>query len=154
MKKILFVLLAIIVIMQFFRIDMENPAVVAENDFIAVTEPDEEVEAILRNACYDCHSNETVYPWYANVAPVSWWLKNHIDEGRGELNFSEWGTYKERRAHHKLEESIELVEKGKMPLSSYTWTHGDAVLSADQQELLIEFFNDIKDSIPENSIED
>ena len=154
MKKLLFVLLAIIVIMQFFRIDMENPSVNAEDDFIAITSPNDEVKSILRNACYDCHSNETVYPWYAQIAPVSWWLKNHIDEGRGELNFSEWGTYKDRRAKHKLKESIELVEEGEMPLSSYTWTHGDAVLSNDQKELLIDFFNELRDSIPENPTED
>ena len=123
---------------------MDNPAVIDKNDFISLTEPTMEVEGILRNACYDCHSNETKFPWYAHVAPVSWWLSDHIQEGREELNFSDWGTYSEKRSDHKLEECIELVEEGEMPLNSYTWTHGNAVLSDTDKSTLIEFFKDLR----------
>lgn len=144
MKKVLFFLLAAFIGIQFFRIDMENPAVVDEEDFIVITNPDDEIEGMLRKACYDCHSNETEYPWYANVAPVSWWLAHHIEEGREELNFSKWGTYNEKRSDHKLEECVELIEEGEMPLNSYTWTHGDAELSDKQKESLMEFFNDLR----------
>ena len=91
-KKIGLFLLAALVVMQFFRIDKSAPEVVQGDDFIALMQPSEEVEALLKSACYDCHSNQTVYPWYANVAPVSWWLQHHVDEGREHLNFSVWGN--------------------------------------------------------------
>lgn len=145
-KKILLFLFVSFVIIQFFRIDMNNPKVDEKNDFIAITSPNHEVESLLRRACYDCHSNETVYPWYAQIAPISWWLKNHIDEGREHLNFSEWGTYKQKRADHKLEECAEEVAEGEMPLDSYTWTHSDADLNADQKKMLKDFFNGLRTS--------
>ncbi len=140
LKKVLLVLLIAFVVMQFIRIDKTNPAVVAENDFITITEPSDEIKTMLHNACYDCHSNETKYPWYSNVAPVSWWLKHHVDEGREHLNFSEWGTYSLKRQNHKLHECAEEVEEGEMPMSSYTIAHGEASLSADQKEKLAEWF--------------
>lgn len=140
MKKILLILLIAFVGIQFIRIDKSTPEVNAADDFIAMTKPSEEVEQILRAACYDCHSYETKYPFYAEIAPISWWLGDHIEDGRKHLNFSIWGTYEAKRADHKLEECIEEVEKGKMPLSSYTITHGDAKLSDDQKELLYDFF--------------
>lgn len=143
-KKILLVLLAAFIVMQFFRIDTTNPTFEAKNDFIAMTNPPEEVTQILRAACYDCHSHETKYPWYSQVAPISWWVKHHIDEGKEHLNFSEWGTYSEKKADHKLEECAEEVEEGEMPLESYTWVHGEAKLSSDQKETLEEFFNGLR----------
>lgn len=142
LRRILLVFLFAFVVLQFFRIDKTNPEVVAENDFIALTSPSEDVENLLRSACYDCHSNETKYPWYSNVAPVSWWLKHHVDEGREHLNFSEWGTYPEKKQNHKLDECAEEVEEGEMPLSSYTWTHSKAKLTAEQIELLENWFED------------
>lgn len=143
-KKILLVLLAAFIVMQFFRIDTTNPTFEAKNDFIAMTNPPEEVTQILRAACYDCHSHETKYPWYSQVAPISWWVKHHIDEGKEHLNFSEWGTYSEKKADHKLEECAEEVEEGEMPLDSYTWVHGEAKLSIDQKETLEDFFNGLR----------
>ena len=139
-KRVLLVLLLVFVVIQFFRIDRTNPEVVKNNDLIAMTNPSEEVETILRSACYDCHSNETEYPWYSNVAPVSWWLKHHIDEGREHLNFSEWGTYPEKKRNHKLDECAEEVEEGEMPLPSYTWTHSNAKLSSEQIDLMEDWF--------------
>ncbi|NQX98924.1 MAG: heme-binding domain-containing protein, partial [Flavobacteriales bacterium] len=81
-KKIGIAVLAIIIILQFFRIDKVNPEAVLANDFIVNTNPDEKTIKLLKSACYDCHSNTTEYPWYSNIAPVSWWLKDHIDEAR------------------------------------------------------------------------
>lgn len=139
--KYIFVgLLVVFVIMQFFRIDKTNPKVEKTKDFIAITQPSADVEKMLRSACYDCHSNETKYPWYSNVAPVSWFLKDHIDEGREHLNFSVWGDYSEKKANHKLDECAEEVEEKEMPLDSYTWTHGDAKLSDAQRETLATWF--------------
>ena len=143
-KKILSVLLVLLIVIQFIRIDTDNPKVDQGKDFIVLTSPSEEVKTMLNNACYDCHSNTTVYPWYSQIAPVSWWLKRHIDEVRAELNFSEWGDYSAKKADHKLEECGEKVEKGAMPLNSYTWTHRDAKLSADQRKVLTEFFEKLR----------
>lgn len=146
-KKILLGLVAIVVILQFFRIEKTNPAVIAENDFITVHQPNEEVATLLKSACYDCHSYETNYPWYSNIAPISWWLADHIEEGREHLNFSEWGTYSEKKSKHKLHECEEEVEEGEMPLDSYTWTHSEAKLSDEQREMLEDYFKTLALSI-------
>lgn len=143
-KKIGLALLIIFVVMQFFRIDKTNPPLDPANDFISVTKPSAEIAAILKTSCYDCHSNEVNYPWYTNIAPFSWWIKHHVNEGNDELNFSEWGTFKPRRMDHKLKEGIELLEEDEMPLASYTWMHGDAKLSADQKQKLVEFFKSLR----------
>ena len=143
-KKSLLGLLIFLILIQFIRIDTDNPKVDLGKDFIALTSPTEEVKTVLNNACYDCHSNTTTYPWYSQIAPVSWWLKHHVDEGRSELNFSEWGDYSAKKADHKLEECAEEVEEGKMPLNPYTWTHGDAKLSAEQRKALAEFFENLR----------
>ncbi|MGB0883019.1 MAG: heme-binding domain-containing protein [Vicingaceae bacterium] len=139
-KKVLLSILALLVIIQFFRIDKTNPAVIAENDYINTANPPENISTILKTSCYDCHSNESKYPWYSNIAPVSWWVKDHINEGREELNFSEWTTFSEKRKKHKLEECIEMIEEGEMPLKSYTIMHGNAQLTADDEGYLIEWF--------------
>jgi hypothetical protein len=142
-KKIILSLFVILLAMQLIRIDKTNPPVVSSKDFINVTHPSKEVEALLTTACYDCHSNTTQYPWYTNVAPVSWWLKNHINEGREHLNFSEWNDYDAEQKAHKVEEMIEEIKEGEMPLSSYTITHSDANLSLNQREQLIKFLSSI-----------
>ena len=119
---------------------MDNPPVDKEKDFLTITSAPKDISNILTTSCYDCHSNTTKYPWYANIAPVSWWMKHHIDEGKEHVNFSIWGDYPKKKADHKLEECVEYVEKGEMPMSSYTWTHGDAKLSEAQIKSLLEFF--------------
>jgi hypothetical protein len=141
LKRILLYLLIILVIMQFFRIDKTQPAVVRENDFMFITQPPEEMASMLRSSCYDCHSYEATYPWYSNIAPVSWWLQHHVDEGRGKLNFSVWGTYASRKKDHKLEECIEMTQTKEMPLNSYTWLHNDAKLTDQQRTDLVNWFN-------------
>ncbi|MBW6483676.1 MAG: heme-binding domain-containing protein [Vicingaceae bacterium] len=145
LKKIGLALFAIFVIIQFFRIDKTNPEVIAENDFINVVNPPEEIAAIIKTSCYNCHSNTTQYPWYSNVAPISWWLKHHINEAREEeLNFSEWETYNLAKKVNILKEAIEEVEEGEMPLSSYTIMHSESKLNADQVKTLIHFFETLK----------
>jgi len=139
-KKIGIAVLALIVIIQFFRIDQVNPEVVLENDFIVITKPDVKTEQLLKASCYDCHSNTTEYPWYANVAPVSWWIKDHIEEAKSHLNFSEWTKYSEKKQLHKLHECYEEVEHGEMPLESYTWLHSKAKLSHEEREHLEHWF--------------
>ncbi len=145
MKKQLFIVLCILLlIIQLKKIDKVNPPITALKDFINIEKPNAEIAPLIRVACYDCHSNETTYPWYSNVAPISWWLKSHIDEGREHLNFSEWANYDSSEQTHIINECIELIEKGAMPLKSYTITHAEARLSKEQKEVLIHWFLKIK----------
>lgn len=133
-------MLGVFVVMQFFRIDKSHPKLAARHDFIRKTKPPKDIEQLIRTACYDCHSYETKYPWYAEVAPVSWWLDDHIKEGREHLNFSKWGKYNQQQKNHKLHECAEETEELKMPLDSYTWTHGEADLSKKDRKKLAEWF--------------
>lgn len=131
------VLLVALVIMQFFR--GEKPAVTTENpdDIHTELEISAPVSSMLKSACYDCHSNETRYPWYASVAPISWLVIHDTEEGRAELNFSEWSTFSDRRKKRKLEEIVEEVKSGNMPMPIYTITHADARLSESQVQELV-----------------
>lgn len=139
-KKLFFTLTIILIIIQFFKIDKTIKPVNQQTDFLITTQTNTEVAAILKTACYDCHSNQPTYPWYTNFAPVSWWIKNHINEGSKHLNFSEWGNYSLKRKDHKLEECVEMIEEGEMPMNSYTWIHKEAKLTDAQRQLLIEWF--------------
>jgi hypothetical protein len=135
-KKIAYVLLAALVIIQFFRPARNISTAKSPNDISNKYAVPASVQEILNTSCYDCHSNNTVYPWYANIQPVAWWLADHVNEGKKELNFSEFITYSPKKAHHKLEEVIEMVKEGEMPLQSYTIIHQNAKLS-DAQKLEI-----------------
>ena len=95
-----------------------------------------EVTAILRRACFDCHSNETRWPWYAYVAPVSWWMVHDVDEGRAELNFSDWGSLEPKKRERKRKEIVDEIEEGHMPPKNYLRLHGDARVSAEEIETL------------------
>ena len=146
-KKIALALIIVLVVMQAFRIDKTTKPVDVNTDFISVTGANAEVAQILKTSCYDCHSDQPTYPWYTNIAPVSWWIKHHINEGSGHLNFSIWETYKDKRKHHKLEECIEMVEEAEMPLNSYTWMHKEAKLTDVQRETLVAYFKGLKESM-------
>lgn len=139
-KNIAIFLVFLLLAIQSIRIDKTTEPINPETDFIALTVANAEVANTLKIACYDCHSNQPTYPWYTNIAPVSWWIKHHIDEGSHHLNFSIWGTYKEKRKNHKLDECVEMIEEGEMPMSSYTLMHGDAKLTDAQKLQLVEFF--------------
>jgi hypothetical protein len=114
---------------QFVRPARTNPAVDESQTIFARTQMTPEVAAILNRSCNDCHSNKTVWPWYTNVAPVSWWLSNHVNEGRHELNYSEWGRLDRDRQDRKLRQMCDEVQDGAMPLSSYLPMHPKARLS-------------------------
>lgn len=142
MKKryVLYGILAILVIIQFFGISKTNPPADPSQDFITIASPPAEVAALLKDACYDCHSYHTKYPWYTYVQPVGWWVGHHIEEGREHLNFSIWSTYEAKRRAHKMEESYEEVEEGEMPIKGYPLMHPEAQLSKEQRELLVRYF--------------
>lgn len=141
-KRILILLLIVLIGIQFISIDKTNPETNPEEDFMNIINPPQDIAQLLKVACNDCHSHQTQYPWYSNIAPISFWLKDHIDHGRGNLNFSIWGTYDKGRAHHKLEECYEEVIEGHMPLRSYLLTHKDARLSDAQRERLAGWFKE------------
>ncbi|MCV9386115.1 heme-binding domain-containing protein [Reichenbachiella ulvae] len=136
-RKIIISVMAVLLLIQIFGINKEAPAVEAEKDFMHVMNPPAEVAILIKTACYDCHSYKTKYPWYTNVAPLSWWIGDHIEEGREHLNFSIWAEYDEKKALHKLEEFYEEVEEGEMPLASYTLMHSEASLSPEEVELMV-----------------
>jgi len=144
LKKIGIALLSLLIIFQFFRINKTNPAVDKFQDFIIITKAPPEIAAMLRVSCYDCHSNEVTYPWYTNIAPFSWWIKQHVNEGSRHLNFSVWGTYKSRKADKKLKECVENIEEGEMPMTSYTLMHSNARLSSEQKATLEAWFNSLR----------
>lgn len=95
-----------------------------------------DVLAILRRSCFDCHSNETVWPWYAYVAPVSWLVVHDTDEGRAELNFSHWGDLKQSKRDSAAASVVEEIEDGEMPLEAYLWMHRDAAIAPAELEIL------------------
>lgn len=149
MKKIFYLLIVAFIILQFFQIDKTNPPFDENQDFLKIHNPSPEIAAKIKASCYDCHSNESSYPWYTNIQPVGWWIKNHIDEGKHHLNFSEFGTYSAKRQSHKMEECYELVEENEMPLKSYTIAHQDAVLDDATKEQLITYFKEMEDKLKE-----
>jgi hypothetical protein len=126
---------AVLVVIQFIRPERNLSAAHSAHLRTSFPVPDS-VEALLQAACYDCHSNETRYPWYSNIQPVAWWLADHVEEGKQHLNFSEFTSRKLAVQHHKFEEIVEQVKEGEMPLQSYTITHTDARLSPQQQTML------------------
>ena len=132
-KKIAYVLLAALVIIQFFKPERNLSTTKSPNDITNKYAVPASVQEILKTSCFDCHSNNTVYPWYANIQPVAWWLADHVNEGKRELNFSEFLTYAPKKAHHKLDEVNDNVKEGEMPLQSYTIIHQNAKLSEAQK---------------------
>ncbi len=125
------------IIIQFFRPEKNNKGYQGVIPFEKETKPSAQVATILKENCYDCHSNNTQYPWYAEVAPFSYWLADHIEEGKEHFNMSAWESYSVKKKEHKLEEVIEMLEKGEMPLQSYTIIHGN--ISEDEKKLLMQW---------------
>ena len=140
-KFIISILIGILVFIQFIPADRSNPPISAD---LNVTP---EVKEILKNSCYDCHSNETVWPWYSYVAPVSWLITNDVKDGRRHLNFSEWELLSTRDQIKASDEIREEVEEGEMPLPIYTFMHGDADLTEDQTKVIAEWTKTITDSV-------
>lgn len=136
-RNIISGILIIFLGMQFFQPDKNNNDVVVTNGITAVVNVPDNVNALLHQACYDCHSNNTEYPWYSNIQPIGWWLADHIKEGKRELNFDEFATYKTKRQLKKLDEVKKSQQDGWMPLKSYTWMHGDAKLTDAEKKAII-----------------
>lgn len=133
MRKTLIVLFVAFVAIQFVRPTKSSTAQLNPGqDLFAQHPPPEHVRQILTKACYDCHSNQTRYPWYAQIQPAAWYLQRHVEDGKDALNFSEFGKLSNKRARKKLENCIDSVSEGEMPLKSYTMIHHDARLNDAQ----------------------
>ncbi|MDH7444078.1 heme-binding domain-containing protein [Aquimarina sp. 2201CG14-23] len=144
-KKIGISLIVLLVIAQFFRPDKNESGYETVVAFESETSPSPEIKAMLRANCYDCHSAQTQYPWYAAITPVSYWLADHIEHGKGHFDVSVWDTYTNKKKDHKLEELIEMVEDKTMPLDSYTWIHGD--LSEEDAQKLIDWAKKVRSTL-------
>jgi len=143
-KHILPILGAIFIIIQFFRIDKTNPPIDPKLDFVTTMNPPADIKQKIVNACYDCHSHESKYPWYTNVAPLSWWIKGHINGGRKHLNFSKWAEYEKGKQDHKLEECVDMIEKKWMPLFTYKWLHPESKMTDLERKQMINYFKSIQ----------
>ena len=135
-KWALILVACLLLIAQFKRPAKTNPVSDPSLAIEAHVQVDPNVGAILNRSCYDCHSNKTRWPWYSNVAPVSWFVIDHVNEGRHDLNFSEWGKYSRQDQKAQLGQLCELITEGWMPLSSYTPLHPSAKLSDEDKKLL------------------
>lgn len=139
--------MAVLVIIQFFR-PAKNISTANQPNALTKAYPiPEGVDTIMQKACYDCHSNNSEYPWYFHVQPSAWFLSNHIQNGRRHMNFDEFMTYPKDRQDHKLEELIDMVSHDDMPLSSYKWMHPGARLNEDQKAVIVAWAKQLRAQI-------
>lgn len=150
-KKILLAILIVFVLIQFIQPARNKSGQVLSTNMATMYKMPDTVQAVLKAACYDCHSNNTNYPWYTYVQPIGWMLANHIRSGKEELNFSEFGSYTARRQRSKLKAIANQVKDGDMPLYSYTIMHKDARLTREQKQLIIDWAQKTKDNLEQNN---
>ena len=135
-KWLVVIVAVVLILIQFKRPARTNPAVDESQTIFARTHMTQEVASILNRSCRDCHSNKTVWPWYTNVAPISWFIVNHVNGGRHMMNLSEWGRLEKDRQGKKLTQMCDEVTDGAMPLSTYTPLHPGSKLSPDDVNTL------------------
>ena len=138
MKKTFYWTIGFFIAIQLIRPDFHNSAV----DETVALKADPKVMEILNRSCYDCHSQETMYPWYNNIAPVSWVMANHIDQGRKALDFSNWGTIDPAIKRERLERAKQVIYNYRMPKSEYIMMHENARLTAEEKQRLERFFDE------------
>jgi hypothetical protein len=146
-KKTLLVLLVVFIAIQFVQPARNTSGQVLPTDISKTVSLPENVHTILQTACYDCHSNNTRYPWYNYVQPVAWILANHIKHGKKDLNFNEFGSYPARRQQSKLKAIADQVRDGEMPLYSYTIIHKKARLTKEEKSVIIQWAQNEMDSL-------
>lgn len=133
------VLVVVLVGMQLIPNQHNEYEPTTSDDFAVIYEVPAEVESLLRRACYDCHSNQTNYPWYSKVQPINLLVANHVNEGTAELNFSKFGQLSNRKKKMKIKSMIKEIEKGEMPLKSYLFLHNDAAFSDSQKQPIVDY---------------
>jgi hypothetical protein len=146
-KKTLLVLLVVIIAIQFIQTARNKSGQVLSADISKTYHLPKNVQAILKESCYDCHSNNTIYPWYSNIQPFGWWLASHIRRGKAELNFSEFGNYSSYKQRSKLFAIAKSIEDGTMPFPSYSLIHKNARLTKEQKGIVIDWASKEKDSL-------
>ena len=149
-NKILVVLISLFMVSQFLSPKKNQSGLYAVNQFFLDTNTPKEVQILLKEACFDCHSDQTDYPWYNSITPINYWLNSHIKGGKKHFDVSKWFSYSDNRKVHKLKELVEEVKERKMPLKSYTWTHKSAVLDQNQINSLVNWAN--REILANNSI--
>ncbi|TXD70735.1 heme-binding domain-containing protein [Aequorivita lipolytica] len=145
LKILLLVLLVAFIAIQFFPTQRNESDIVARTDFLIVNKSPKDISTILRESCYDCHSNNTDYPWYNKIQPVAWFLEDHVKHGKGELNFNTWDELSDRRKKSKLKSITNQVKDDEMPLYSYTLIHRDAILSDSDKNTIENYMNSLMD---------
>lgn len=150
LKKIVLIIVGILFLIQLIRIDQNNPILDEGKDFFSDTNIPEDIRLIVKRSCYDCHSNETIYPWYANVAPISWWIKGHVNDARKSINFSEWENYSNEEKARKLMNSVAYIKPDQMPLSSYVSQHPAAKLTAKNKKVLMDWMKEEAERLEPN----
>ena len=141
------ILVIVLIAIQFIPVERSNPPIDENQDLLAQADFTLEESELIKAACYDCHSNETVYPWYSYVAPMSFSIEHHVLEGREELNFNTFMTYSAKKQDHKLEEVIEALKEGWMPLNGYVRFHSEADLSEEQRVMLATAFIKLREKL-------
>ncbi len=144
-KKILLFLLLAFIVIQFIHPKPNKSQGDQPNQIGKMYDVPENVKSILVKACNDCHTNNTRYPWYSNIQPVDWWLTNHIKEGKAHLNLDEYTKRPLRYQYHKMEEIVEQVKEGHMPLNSYLWIHKDAKLNDAEKTTITDWADGIRE---------
>lgn len=144
LKKIALIALIVLVLMQFIPRNVNKTKQILTTDITNNYPVPVEVESILKAACYDCHSNNTRYPWYAHVQPFRLFLDRHIKHGKEELNFSEYGSYSGKKQFNKFRSIAESLEKGTMPLKSYRLMHEDARLTETERNLMLKWVEEMR----------
>ena len=132
-------LLAILVILQFFQPERNSTPENPELDMLSLASPPEAAAELIRKACYDCHSNQTNYPWYSRVSPVSWYLNRHVIKGKEDLNFSVYGQLDKADKIGLLADFCDVLDAGTMPLQSYLLLHDEARLTREERDLLCQW---------------
>lgn len=143
MKRLLLIILVLFILIQFIKIE-KNDSKNELNAISTVMEIPVEVNKIIQTSCLDCHSNSTKYPWYSKIAPASWFLAQHIKEGKEHLNFSEWTTYNKDQKEHIIKDLKEVLNEREMPLKNYLLIHKDAKLTENQYQILYDWANALK----------
>ena len=146
-KKILLAALIVFVGIQLLRPAPNKGGQVLPTDITKTVNVPDNVLSLFQKACYDCHSDNTRYPWYTNVQPMGWMMARHIKNGKENLNFSEFGSYSKRKQANKLRSIATSISEGSMPLSFYTSMHADAKLSEANKKLITDWVTKTKDSI-------
>ena len=136
------IVVAVVLAIQVIPVERNVSTVPPGQSFEKTEKVPANVAAILKVSCYDCHSNNSRYPWYSELQPGAWFMARHIKKGKEELNFDEFDDYSKRRKKAKIKSIISQIEKDEMPLRSYRMMHGNARLSADEKKELLDFFRD------------